>query len=283
LAAAASFWVARTLARPIDELSRSLSAIAASQRFDQRLVPSGSSQELDALARTFNDLLGSIAAAEAQTQAATVGAIKALATALDARDPYTAGHSERVSVLSVAIGRRLGMGDDELEVLRLGALLHDIGKIGVPDDVLRKAGTLTPEEFELIKLHPGLGARILKSVPFLQPHLPIVELHHERPDGKGYPHNLHRDEIPLLAGIVHVADAFDAITSARAYRSSRSPSEAVTELWRNAGADFDPGVVEALVEVLHLAPAAAAAPTIELPAGLESRVVRFARSGRAQA
>ena len=96
--------------------------------------------------------------------------------------------------------------------LRLGALLHDIGKIGVSDAVLRKPGALTPEEFEVIKQHPGVGARILRSVHFLAPHLPIVELHHERPDGKGYPHRLRGDEIPLLARIVHVADAFDAMT-----------------------------------------------------------------------
>ena len=103
-------------------------------------------------------------------------------------------------------------------MLRLGALLHDIGKIGISDNVLRKPDGLTPEEFELIKEHPALGARILRTVPFLAEHLPIVELHHERPDGRGYPYGLTSSETPLLARIVHVADAFDAMTSARAYR-----------------------------------------------------------------
>ena len=112
-------------------------------------------------------------------------------------------------------------------MLRLGALLHDIGKIGISDDVLRKPAPLTPEEFEMIKQHPGVGARILRSVPFLAPHIPIVELHHERPDGHGYPHGLRGDEIPLLARIVHVADAFDAMTSARAYRPARGPRRGV--------------------------------------------------------
>ena len=115
-----------------------------------------------------------------------------------------------------------------MDIIRLGALLHDIGKIGVADDILRKPGPLTAEEFEQIKRHPGLGARILRQVPFLAPHLPIVELHHERPDGKGYPFGLRGDDIPLAARIVHVADAFDAMTSARAYRPGarrgRSPS-----------------------------------------------------------
>src|SRR6185436_6068144 len=191
-------------------------------------------------------LMATVAAAEAETRSAYVGAIRALALALDARDPYTAGHSERVSAISAAVGQRLGLDGDDLDVLRLGALLHDIGKIGISDDVLRKPGGLTPAEFEAIKEHPTTGARILRSVPFLAAHLPIVELHHERPDGKGYPHGLLADEIPLHARIVHVADAFDAITSARAYRPARSAAEALQELWRFAGSQFDAEVVQAL-------------------------------------
>ena len=148
--------------------------------------------------------------------------------------------------MSVAVGRQMSLADDQLEILRLGALLHDIGKIGISDAVLRKPGPLTPEEFRLIEEHPGVGARILRSVHFLAPHLPIVELHHERPDGQGYPHRLRGDEIPLLARIVHVADAFDAMTSARAYRPARSGAEALRELWRCAGSQFDAEVVQAL-------------------------------------
>jgi hypothetical protein len=250
LALAASFWLARMITEPIGRLSASLAHMAAARDVSVRLALTGSSREIDALTETFNALMSSVALAEDQTQAAYTGAIRALATALDARDPYTAGHSERVSVLSVAIGRSLRLRDEEIEVIRLGALLHDIGKIGVPDAVLLKPTALTPAEFDIIKQHPGAGARILQSVPFLIPHLPIVELHHERPDGRGYPHGLRGDEIPIAAHIVHVADAYDAITSARAYRGARPSGEALQELWRFAGTGFHAEAVGALATVL---------------------------------
>src|SRR5204863_4949272 len=166
------------------------------------------------------------------------------------RDPYTAGHSERVSALSVAIARALSLSEADIEVIRLGALLHDIGKIGVPDDVLRKPGALTEAEFDIIRQHPVLGARILRSVPFLEAHIPIVELHHERPDGRGYPHGLRGDEIPMHARIVHVADAYDAITSKRAYRGARPSGDALREIWRFAGTEFHAEVVAALATAL---------------------------------
>jgi putative nucleotidyltransferase with HDIG domain len=245
-----SIWLAKMLSEPIGRLSASLHRMAASRTFDQPLPSTGSSQELDRLTATFNDLMSSVAAAEAETEEAYTAAIRALAATLDARDPYTAGHSERVSALSVAMGRSMGLTADELEVVRLGALLHDIGKIGVPDEILRKVGPLTDQEFDVIKEHPGLGARILRTVPFLSPHIPIVELHHERPDGRGYPHGLKSDQIPLAAHIVHVADAFDAMTSARAYRPGRAARVAVAELWSGAGTEFQPDAVAALTAVL---------------------------------
>jgi putative nucleotidyltransferase with HDIG domain len=250
LALIGSVWLAHLLTKPIGRLSTSLEAMAAARQADARLPRTGSSRELDALTDTFNALMASLAAAEADTEAAYTGAIQALAAALDARDPYTAGHSERVSVLSVAIGRTLRLPDDEIDVLRLGALLHDIGKIGVPDGILRKAGKLTEQEFDAIKQHPVLGARILRSVPFLTRHLQIVELHHERPDGRGYPHGLRGDDIPLHARIVHAADAYDAMTSARAYRGALPPGEALRELWRCAGTDFHADIVAALATAL---------------------------------
>ena len=257
IAAVASFWLARTISRPIDTLSKSLSEMTKTRDFENPVAPTGSILEVDTLTAAFNTMMASVSIAEAERQSAYVGAIKALAMALDARDPYTAGHSERVSLVSVAIGHHLDLPEDQLEVLRLGALLHDIGKIGISDAVLRKPGTLTAEEFETIREHPSLGARILRSVPFLAPHIPIVELHHERPDGLGYPYGLKGHAIPILARIVHVADAFDAMTSARAYRAARPASQAVRELSRHAGAQFDADIIQALITVL---------PTLNLPA-----------------
>jgi putative nucleotidyltransferase with HDIG domain len=250
LAALGSLWLARLLTGPIDRLSGEIAMITAARDFGRMLPSTGTSRELDALAQAFNELLKGITAAEAETQSAYVGAIRALAAALDARDPYTAGHSERVSALSLQIGQQMQLSKADLDVLKLGALLHDIGKIGISDAVLRKPAPLTPAEFEQIKRHPALGARILRLVPFLAPHLSIVELHHERPDGQGYPFGLRGTDIPLAAHIVHVADAFDAMTSARAYRPARGALEAIAELQRHSGTHFDPASVDALIAAL---------------------------------
>jgi putative nucleotidyltransferase with HDIG domain len=250
LAAIGSFWLARMLTQPINHVSSEIATMTAARDFGRTLALTGTSRELDALTSAFNDLMRGLGAAEAETRSAYLGAIRALAAALDARDPYTAGHSERVSTLSVMMGRTMNLASNDLEILRLGALLHDIGKIGVSDGILRKTGPLTPEEFEQIKRHPALGARILRQVPFLAPHLPIVELHHERPDGRGYPFGLRGDQIPLAARIVHVADAFDAMTSARAYRAARPASQAFAELERLSETQFDPASVEALLAAM---------------------------------
>ena len=253
LAALGSLWLARTLTDPIDRLAGEIGIMTAARDLRRHLHPTGTSRELDALAEAFNELVQGLTAAEADTRAAYLGAIRALAATLDARDPYTAGHSERVSALSVLMGRQMLIGNADLDVLRLGALLHDIGKIGLSDAILRKPAALTVEEFEQIKRHPGVGARILRQVPFLAPHIPIVELHHERPDGCGYPFGLLGSEIPLAARMVHVADAFDAMTSARAYRPARGAAEAIAELQRYTGTQFDPVSVEALLAALPLA------------------------------
>jgi putative nucleotidyltransferase with HDIG domain len=289
LGAGASLWLARSVARPIDALSRQLRDMTLARDFSRALPATGSSRELDELTTTFNQLISSLASAEQQTELAYVGAIKALAAALDCRDPYTAGHSERVSALSVMIGRQLGLDAEQLDILRLGALLHDIGKIGVHDSVLTKPGPLTAGEFEIIKMHPTIGGHILRQVPFLSRHLPIVELHHERPDGRGYPHGLLNHATPLLARIVHVADAFDAMTTARAYRGAGTPSQAIAELWRYAGTQFDAEVVEAFVAAWSALPvgegaAGAAAlpvrPHTVLPFPARKDVVDEALEGR---
>jgi putative nucleotidyltransferase with HDIG domain len=251
-----SLWLARALTDPIKQIINDIARMTAARDFERKLEAPGSSRELDSLADAFNKLMSGLTSAEAETQSAYVGAIRALAAALDARDPYTAGHSERVSALSVLIARHMHLSEADVDVIRLGALLHDIGKIGVSDHVLRKPGPLSADEFEQIRRHPGLGARILRKVPFLEPHLGIVELHHERPDGKGYPFGLLGDNIPLEARIVHVADAFDAMTSARAYRPARAASVALVELQRYSGSQFDPATVEALRIALAASPSA---------------------------
>jgi putative nucleotidyltransferase with HDIG domain len=251
LAVFGSLWLARTLTHPIKRVAGDIATMTAARDFGRTLEVDGTSRELDALATAFNELMGGLMAAEAETQSAYLGAIRALAAALDARDPYTAGHSERVSALSVLIARQLSLSEAEVDIIRLGALLHDIGKIGVADHILRKPGPLSADEFEQIRRHPGLGARILRKVPFLEPHLAIVELHHERPDGKGYPFGLLGDNIPMDARIVHVADAFDAMTSARAYRPARAAQVALVELQRYSGTQFDPASVDALRDALQ--------------------------------
>ena len=250
LAALGSLWLSQMLTEPIDRLSGEIAMMTASRDLRRPLHLTGTSRELDSLAEAFNELVQGLTTAEADTRAAYVGAIRALAATLDARDPYTAGHSERVSALAVLIGRQMRLSEADLDVLRLGALLHDIGKIGLSDAILRKPGPLTSDEYDQLKRHPAQGARILRQVPFLAPHIPIVELHHERPDGRGYPFGLRGDEIPLAARIVHVADAFDAITSARAYRPARGRTAAIAELRRCSGTEFDPISVDALVEAL---------------------------------
>jgi putative nucleotidyltransferase with HDIG domain len=254
LAAFASLWLARTFTDPINRVSHAVSTMTASRDFSQAIETAGFSRELHSLATGFNELMRGLSAAEAETRSTYLGTIRALAAALDARDPYTAGHSERVSQNAVLIARRLNLPETEVAVIRLGALLHDIGKIGLADQVLQKPDPLTAEEFEQIKRHPALGARILRQVAFLAPHLPIVELHHERPDGHGYPFGLRGDDIPLAARIVHVADAYDAMTSARAYRPARPPAAALSELRLFAGTQFDPACVTAFCDAVGTGP-----------------------------
>ncbi|HUR83699.1 MAG TPA: HD-GYP domain-containing protein, partial [Solirubrobacteraceae bacterium] len=250
LAGMGSFWLARLLSQPIGRLSSSLAGMAASHDVGARLPLTGSSRELDTLTATFNTLMSSVALAEEHTQAAYTGAIRALATALDARDPYTAGHSERVSALSVNIGRHMGLDRDDLEVLRLGALLHDIGKIGVPDAVLHKPGKLDDDEWATMRLHPVIGEQVVASMDTLAHLAPVVRAEHERWDGAGYPDGLAGTEIPLASRIILVADAFHAMTSDRPYRKALPRDVALTELCNNAGSQFCPTVVAAALTAL---------------------------------
>jgi response regulator RpfG family c-di-GMP phosphodiesterase len=178
-----------------------------------------------------------------------MNAVTALALALDAKDEYTSGHSERVSEISVIIAKEMGMQDSAIENVRLAGLIHDIGKIGVKEAVLNKPGVLTPEEFEHVKTHSIIGERILKPVVEEQDILDMVRMHHERFDGKGYPDGLSGEQIPLGARIMALADAYDAMTSDRPYRKSLGLAAAVKEIKKGAGTQFAPEVVEAFLRI----------------------------------
>jgi riboflavin transporter FmnP len=173
--------------------------------------------------------------------------IGALAEAVDKRDPYTSKHSQRVRLISVDIGREMRVTSPELEALEWGGLLHDVGKIGVPDSVLLKQGKLTREERMIMNAHPVLGAQIIGPVDRLAAELPVIRHHHEWYNGSGYPDRLIGDEIPRLARILHVADAFEAMTADRPYRKALSGEQAVSELRKFAGVQFDPEIVDAFM------------------------------------
>lgn len=180
-----------------------------------------------------------------------VEALLSLANAIEARDGYTRGHVERVTRYAVATGIELGLDSATLRSLWVGALLHDVGKIGVPDHILKKPGKLTVEEYEVMKRHPSIGAAIMERSSFLRPALLGVLHHQEKWDGTGYPAGLKGENISLEGRILSVADTYDAIVTTRPYRGSRSTEEAVVELRRCAGTQFDPGVVEAFVRALR--------------------------------
>jgi HD-GYP domain-containing protein (c-di-GMP phosphodiesterase class II) len=175
-----------------------------------------------------------------------VGVVASLSTALEAKDPYTEGHSTRVAEYAVAIGQKMGLGAAALEEIENAGLIHDIGKIGVPESIICKRDTLTSDEWEQMRRHPQHGENIASPVPFLAAVVPGVKSHHERFDGKGYPEGIAQERIPLMARILAVADTFDAITSRRPYREARSPQEALMEIQAHSGTQFDPKIVRAL-------------------------------------
>jgi putative nucleotidyltransferase with HDIG domain len=177
-----------------------------------------------------------------------MGSLVALSAAIERRDPYTLGHSARVTALAQALAELMRCDSGDLEAIALGGPLHDIGKLAIPDDVLRKPGRLDASELAQIRAHPEVGARMLSGVPALEPALPCVLHHHERWDGGGYPHGLAGAAIPRTARILAVADAFDAMTSTRPYRAALPVDAALAEVSRCAGTQFDPEPAVALVE-----------------------------------
>ena len=200
-------------------------------------------------------------------------AMKALAQAIEAKDHYTRGHCDRTVEYAMAIAEQLGLPEGERKALRYAAFLHDVGKIGIHESILAKEGRLTEEEYRMMQSHPSLGAEIIKGVEFLEPVVPLVYHHQERFDGKGYPAGLSGEAIPLGARIVAVLDTFDAMTSDRPYRKAMQLSQAIAELRRCAGTQFDPGVVDAFITVLETRyhPAAAGAEVSQPGCSIGSR------------
>lgn len=184
-------------------------------------------------------------------QRAYIDTLSALTSAIDAKDSYTRGHSERVTDLSMKLAKEIGLERAEIEKIKLGGLLHDIGKIGIPEGILNKPGRLNDEEFKIIKSHPELGLRILGKVEFLAGVVPIIKHHHERCDGKGYPEGLVGEATPLLARIVSVVDTFDAMTTDRPYRKALSTEEALKEIHHCSGTQFDPGVAAVFIRMIR--------------------------------
>ena len=177
--------------------------------------------------------------------------IETLRLTVEAKDVYTRGHSDRVSAYSVLIGEKLGLSEKELKDLRIGGLFHDIGKIGVPDMILQKDTKLTDDEYSQIKNHPTIGVHILSTANIFSDILPIVNHHHEKYDGNGYPSKLKGENIPYLARIAAVSDSFDAMTSIRPYRSSLSLEVATEEIRKNLGTQFDPEIGQAFLDILE--------------------------------
>lgn len=178
-----------------------------------------------------------------------VGTVQAMTAAIDAKDSYTCGHSERVALLSAMIAQAAGLSPDECNDARIGGLVHDVGKIGVPEAVLCKPGKLTDEEFDHIKKHPEIGHRILRGVKLLTRVLPGVLYHHERWDGRGYPHRLVAEQIPMLARVIAVADTFDAMSSDRSYRKKLDRSKALEEIARSGGSQLDPVLAPLILKI----------------------------------
>jgi HD-GYP domain-containing protein (c-di-GMP phosphodiesterase class II) len=242
---------AKFITRPLDSLTQTARSIAQrdyTQRADIR-----SRTEIGELAATFNLMaediqhyISDLKSASEENRQLFIDAIEMIAAAVDAKDPYTKGHSGRVSQYSVMLARELGLAEDEIDKIRVSATLHDVGKIGIEDRVLKKPGVLTNEEFEIMKRHPIMGFEIVRQVKRLTEMLPGIRWHHESLNGRGYPDGLTGDELPLMVRIIAVADTFDAITTDRPYQAGREFPQTLEILRKQAGSKYDPIVVDAM-------------------------------------
>ncbi|MBZ5680167.1 MAG: HD domain-containing protein [Acidobacteriia bacterium] len=249
-----SIFAARRITNPLEVLTESSRAIARGD-FSQR-VHLWSRTEIGELAETFNTMseelehfVEDLKRAADENRALFMGSIQMLAGAVDEKDPYTRGHSDRVTRYSLLIAKEMALPASFMETLQISAQLHDVGKIGIEDQILKKPGALTAEEFEVMKTHTTKGANILRPVTQLAEMLPGIELHHEALDGRGYPYGLQGDQIPLLARVIAVADTFDALTTNRPYQHAHTPEDALKIIQNLAGKRLDPVPVAALMAV----------------------------------
>jgi HD-GYP domain-containing protein (c-di-GMP phosphodiesterase class II) len=249
-----SIFAARRITNPLHILTQSSRALAKGD-FSQR-VHLLSRTEIGELAQTFNTMseelerfVEDLKRAAEENRALFMGSIQMLAGAVDEKDPYTRGHSDRVTRYSMLIAKEMKLDNTFMETLQVSAQLHDVGKIGIEDHILKKPGALTEEEFEVMKTHTTKGANILRPVTQLAEMLPGIELHHEALDGRGYPYGLKGDQIPLLARVIAVADTFDALTTNRPYQQAHTPEQALQIIRNLAGKRLDPKAVEAILAV----------------------------------
>ena len=249
-------WAARGLTTPLHVLTESSRTIAGGD-FKHR-VRLKSRTEFGELAQTFNTMtddleqfVDDLKKAAEENRTLFLSSIQMLAGAVDEKDPYTRGHSDRVTRYSVLIATEMGLREEDIEKIRVSAQLHDVGKIGIEDRILKKPGALTPEEFEIMKTHTTKGAAILRPVEALRDMLPGIELHHESLDGRGYPHGLKGDQIPLMPRIIMVADTFDAMTTNRPYQAAMDPEYVIRIINSLAATKFDPTVVAAMTKVFE--------------------------------
>jgi HD-GYP domain-containing protein (c-di-GMP phosphodiesterase class II) len=249
-------WAARRLTTPLHVLTESSRTIAGGD-FTHR-VRLKSRTEFGELAQTFNTMtddleqfVDELKKAAEENRTLFLSSIQMLAGAVDEKDPYTRGHSDRVTRYSVLIATEMGLKEEDIEKIRVSAQLHDVGKIGIEDRILKKPGALTPEEFEIMKTHTTKGAAILRPVEALRDMLPGIELHHESLDGRGYPHGLKGDQIPLMPRIIMVADTFDAMTTNRPYQAAMDPEYVIRIINSLAATKFDPTVVAAMTKVFE--------------------------------
>ncbi|MDT5060434.1 MAG: hypothetical protein QOH63_893 [Acidobacteriota bacterium] len=246
------FFFAKKLTQPVQELAAGAHRIASGD-FSRR-ISVRSRTELGELGDSFNlmtdqveSFIGDLQRAADENRQLFLGTVKGLAAAIDGKDPYTRGHSERVARFSVAIAQGLDLPDDEIEKIRISALLHDVGKIGIDDNILKKPAALTDEEFELMKQHPQKGFKIMSQIPAMREFLPGMYMHHEMINGNGYPQGLKGDEIPMQARIVSVADTFDAMTTDRPYQRAMKFEDALARIKTFVGTRYDESVVASLM------------------------------------